>query len=680
MILRVKVFLKTAGLFVYGNRFPPVIQALHTHVWSIKVKHKWPKLSGNNMFRGFNSWQVSLDLERKRWQTASFKYNDLAAALKKRLDLMHEKYPITLERKMRRHGDYMYFEEDGCIYRIQPKNGEESLEILLSSEEVGLNDRLIQRIRVSPDHAFMAVSFKSSECEESTCVVIKLMSVPKVTYCIANVFSFEWVTNSILFHTKQENLQCRHVYLTDFNKENTPKLVYTEQDPRFFVDIYRTRDERYLTINSNSKNTSEVWLVDNGRPFESPILVRQRAPGIIYHVEHRNGHLYILTTFGEPAEYKLMKTPLSSDLKHWQLVYNVKEKTRLVDMEMLTDHCVMFLKDQNHLYLDVISLANDSVTRSIKPPVHFVYALLENRLSVEANHRTTDTETYRTIRLEAKSKDGTSVPITIFYKTCSDGLSRKPLLIHVYGAYGMDLNMGFKAEKRLLIDDGWILAYCHVRGGGELGCYWHKDGNLDKKQNGLDDLQACIIHLHELGYSQHYYTALEASSAGGVLAGALLNSSPQLFRAMVLEAPFLDVLNTMMDTSLPLTIEEQEEWGNPLSGQKYHTFIKGYCPYQNIKPQNYPSVLITAYENDQRVALEGLLRYVIKFRNAVVDYSHSSNMSGDRIPNIFLDVQPGGSHCDSLFWEDSLHMVARHLAFLHTELKLGERNALKKER
>ncbi|KAG9484432.1 hypothetical protein GDO78_010028 [Eleutherodactylus coqui] len=435
----------------------------------------------------------------------------------------------------------------------------------------------------------------------------------------------------VLFHTKQDNLQCRSVYVTDFSGEATTRLVYHEEDPRFFVDLYVTRDRRFLTINSNSKTSSEVWLVDCSSPFKSPALVQTRLPGAIYHVEHKNGCLYILTTYGEPAEYKLMKAPVSGDIQQWKPIYQMPAESRLLDMEMLEDYCVMFLRQNNELHMDVTSLSGGLVTRSVK--------------------------------------DGTLVPVTIFYKG-ERGLGERPLLVHVYGAYGMDLNMSFKPEKRMLVDDGWVLVYCHVRGGGELGCNWHKLGNLENKQNGLDDLEACIVHVHDQGFSLPSRTALEAASAGGVLAGALFNARPWLFQAMVLEAPFLDVLTTMMDPSLPLTIEEQEEWGSPQTNAQHYMTIQAYCPYQNITPQNHPSVLITAYENDQRVPLIGLLRYMKKLRTAALCHFQTSALPDWRMPNILMDVHPGGSHCESLSWEDSLKKVAAQLTFLHKELKI----------
>lgn len=215
------------------------------------------------------------------------------------------------------------------------------------------------------------------------------------------------------------------------------------------------------------------------------------------------------------------------------------------------------------------------------------------------------------------------------------------------------------------MDDGWILAYCHVRGGGELGLQWHADGRLTKKLHGLADLEACIKTLHGQGFSQPSLTALTAFSAGGVLVGALCNFNPDLLRAVTLEAPFLDVLNTMMDTTLPLTLEELEEWGNPSSDEKHKNYIKRYCPYQNIKPQHYPSIHITAYENDERVPLKGIVNYTEKLKEAVTEHAKGAG-EGYQAPNIILDIQPGGNHVI----EDSHKKITAQIKFLYEELGL----------
>ncbi|XP_005043231.1 PREDICTED: prolyl endopeptidase-like isoform X1 [Ficedula albicollis] len=640
-----------------------------------------------------------LKSEQKNWNNISPTYKAMTKRIRKKLEELHNIYTLTSGSPRMRLGENVYFEENGYIFLAKADDvGEGNAEILFSVEDLGFSDAFIQRIRISPDQRYMAISLKSENSEEATCIIMKLGNLPVVEKVIPSVFSFEWAANDVLYYTTQKNLKCQNVFMTTFTYQKHPKLVYTEQDARFFVDLYCTKDRRFLTINSNSKTSSEVWLVDCRRPFEPPALVQARTMGVFYHIEHRKDQLYILTTYGEPAEYKLMKAPVASSGKeNWQLVYALEEKTKLVDFEMFSDDCIMFLKNAGHLYLNVISFVSHSV-QSIKlptwacefelesypelttstcyfqlsspvhPPKRFAYSFKENNLIEQAVQEVPIITNCHTTRLLAKSKDETLVPITVFHNKNSKELHRRPLLVHVYGAYGIDLNMSFKEEKLMLIEEGWILAYCHVRGGGEQGLGWHRDGRQHNKLKGLHDLRACIRLLHQLGFSQPKHTALAAASAGGVLAGALSNTDPELIRAMVLQAPFVDVLNTMMKTQLPLTIEEQEEWGNPLEDEKCMKYIKSYCPYQNIKPQCYPSVFITAYENDERIPLTGILQYVQKLRKAALDHASRTSKKGNWIPNIILDVQESGSHCDSS-WEHSLNEVARHLAFLNRELE-----------
>ncbi|KAM6406539.1 prolyl endopeptidase-like isoform 7-T8 [Pluvialis apricaria] len=647
-----------------------------------------------------------LKSEQENWNNISARYKAMTERIKEKLEELHNKYTLNLGSPRIRFGENVYFEENGCVFLSKADDDEGNADILFSTEDLGFSDAFIQRIRISPDQRHMAISLKSENSEEATCVIMKLSHSPVVEKVIPSVFRFEWATNDVLYYTSQKNLKCQNVFMTTFTNQKHTELVYTEQDARFFVDIYCTKDRRFLTINSNSKTTSEVWLVDCRHPFKLPALVQARTKGLIYHIEHRNDELYILTTYGEPAEYKLMKAPVaSSGMENWQLVYALEKKTKLVDLEMFSDHCIMFLKNAGHLYLNVISFISHSVqslklptwacefelephpehttstcyfqlASPVHPPKRFAYSFKENNLIEQAVQEVPIITNCHTTRLLAKSKDETLVPITVFHNMNSKELHRKPLLVHVYGAYGIDLNMSFKEEKLMLIEEGWILAYCHVRGGGELGLSWHKDGCQRNKLKGLHDLEACIMLLHKLGFSQPKYTALSAASAGGVLAGALCNTDPELIRAMVLQAPFVDVLSTMMKTHLPLTIEEQEEWGNPLADEKCMKYIKSYCPYQNIKTQCYPSVFITAYENDQRIPLTGVLRYVQKLRKAALDHASRTSkkvitsfiVPGNWIPNIILDIQANGSHCDSS-WEDSLNEVARHLAFLNKELE-----------
>nr|XP_021382131.1 prolyl endopeptidase-like isoform X3 [Lonchura striata domestica] len=575
-----------------------------------------------------------LKSEQKNWNNISPTYKAMTKRIKEKLEELHNMYTLNSRSPRMRFGENVYFEEDGCIFLAKADDGEGNAKILFTVEDLGFSDAFIQRIRISPDQRYMAISLKSENSEEATCIVMKLGNLPVVEKVIPSAFSFEWAANDVLYYTTQKNLKCQNVFMTTFTYQKHTKLVYTEQDARFFVDLYCTKDRRFLTINSNSKTTSEVWLVDCRHPFESPALVQARTTGVIYHIEHRKDQLYILTTYGEPAEYKLMKAPIgSSGKENWQLVYALEKKTKLVDFEMFSDDCIMFLKNAAHLYLNVISFVSYSV-QSIKLPTW----ACEFELESHPEHTTS---------------------------TCYFQLSSP---VHPPKCFAYSFKENNLIEQA--VQEVPIITNCHTTRllAKSKGLSWHRDGCQQNKLKGLHDLRACIMLLHQLGFSQPKRTALAAASAGGVLAGALCNTDPALIRAMVLQAPFVDVLNTMMKTHLPLTIEEQEEWGNPLEDEKCMKYIKSYCPYQNIKPQRYPSVFITAYENDERVTLPGILQYVQKLRKAALDHANRTSKKGNWIPNIILDVQANGSHCDSS-WEHSLNEVARHLAFLNRELE-----------
>ncbi|KAI2523228.1 prolyl endopeptidase like [Homo sapiens] len=531
-----------------------------------------------------------------------------------------------------KHGGFVYYQEGCCLVRSKDEEADnDNYEVLFNLEELKLDQPFIDCIRVAPDEKYVAAKIRTEDSEASTCVIIKLSDQPVMEASFPNVSSFEWVKDEededVLFYTFQRNLRCHDVYRATFGDNKRNERFYTEKDPSYFVFLYLTKDSRFLTINIMNKTTSEVWLIDGLSPWDPPVLIQKRIHGVLYYVEHRDDELYILTNVGEPTEFKLMRTAADTPaIMNWDLFFTMKRNTKVIDLDMFKDHCVLFLKHSNLLYVNVIGLADDSV-RSLK--------------------------------------DGKLVPMTVFHKTDSEDLQKKPLLVHVYGAYGMDLKMNFRPERRVLVDDGWILAYCHVRGGGELGLQWHADGRLTKKLNGLADLEACIKTLHGQGFSQPSLTTLTAFSAGGVLAGALCNSNPELVRAVTLEAPFLDVLNTMMDTTLPLTLEELEEWGNPSSDEKHKNYIKRYCPYQNIKPQHYPSIHITAYENDERVPLKGIVSYTEKLKEAIAEHAKDTG-EGYQTPNIILDIQPGGNHVI----EDSHKKITAQIKFLYEELGL----------
>ncbi|XP_066552883.1 prolyl endopeptidase-like [Amia ocellicauda] len=676
---------------------------------------------------------------------------------RKKLRAAFKRFPEALEGPAIYGRHHVYYEEGGSIYRMSQLDGEPEAEEVLCVDRWGAGGS-VQRVRLSPGERLLAATVKSPGCEEASCVIVSLGRPPQILHTEPKVFSFEWATDNLLFYTSQETLQCRQVHRILLSAEGPESsVVYEEDDPAFFVEVSRSRDKQVLTINCSSKRSSEVRLIQCGSPLRPPTLLRPRRPGLLYHVEHSGGQLYILANTAPGNEYQLLRTALEGPGvgAEWEPVFSPARGDTLIDMEVLERHCVMALRGGGQrLHLDIIPLDDPSGTSSVKlpawacalepapttlthsrafpfvlsspvrPPALFLFSPATRRLSLKEDGEGAPGADYSTTRVWAESKvprtliragsaglgpawrerlphetgstswchpgssslngwhcagvsgvqvsDGTLVPVTVFHRGPLDGLAGAPLLLHVYGAYGLDLGMTFRPEKRMLLDEGWTLAYCHVRGGGERGLGWHRAGSLENKRRGLEDLEACVRRLFELGVSRPALTALNARSAGAVLAGALCNEQPHLLRAVTLQAPFLDVLGTMQDPSLPLTVEERGEWGDPLADPQHYDSIASYCPYHNIRPQRYPSMLLTAYEGDQRVPLAGVRRYADRLAAAVQTYAGSlKEAESDPLPSIVLDVRPGGDHFGPEDLDRSLKEVARQFAFLYRELGIA---------
>ncbi|KAK3554353.1 hypothetical protein QTP70_022163 [Hemibagrus guttatus] len=648
--------------------------------------------------RLFSVDSVKADLRKLKWLEKRFE---------RKLRLVYEQFADVPDTTVFQGLHHVYTVEEDGVYRATRGEDEQDVVPVLSADWAGDVDRTVQRVRLSPSESMLAATLKSNHSEAARCLIVRLepYAIPQEPMLMLdNVFSFEWATDDVLYYTTQEGLRCRHVCRLHFTNTGAYSLlVYEEKDPEFFVEVIRSRDQRLLTINCSSKSSSEVWMIDSRSPLSPPKLVQPRQPGLLYHVEHSDNQLYILANTGPGHEYKLMKTPLSSpSMCYWKPVFSPGPGAVIKDMEMLTDHCVFIVRGpEGRLQLQSLPLKtlNDVavhhlpswacavetersntlkrnvcrflLSSPVHPPRRFLLSPTDERpLSCERVLQHTALYDCHTTRLQAMSQDGTAVPLTLFHTKSLADLSDVPLLLHVYGAYGLDLNMAFSPEKRLLLEDNWALAYCHVRGGGECGLAWHRAGCLQHKQNGVEDLAACIQTLFQSGVSQPALTALTAHSAGAVLVGALCNQHPHLLRAVLLQAPFLDVLSTMQDASLPLTVEERGEWGDPLAYTQDWNNIASYCPCYNITPQLYPSMLITAYSEDSRVPLAGVLKYVEKLKKAIQMHTSNLRIKG-HVPAVTVNLQPGGDHFGPEDYDQSICEIAHQLAFLYTMLGLS---------
>uniref|UniRef100_A0A4W6F4R6 Prolyl endopeptidase n=1 Tax=Lates calcarifer TaxID=8187 RepID=A0A4W6F4R6_LATCA len=469
-----------------------------------------------------------------------------------------------------------------------------------------------------------------------------------------------WATDEVLFYTTLEGLRCSRVFRLDLTSSRSRiTSVFEETRPDVFVEVVLSRDRQILSINCNTRTSSEVLLIDTATPTLEPLLVQPRQLDLLYHVEHWRRRLIILTNAGPGQEYQVVQAPLSEpSMVSWVSLFAPGPGTAIKDMDVVGDHCVLTVRTPaDELALTVVPLTHPKkaytlppwacaietkkpglaeqrevleflISSPVHPPVpHCLYP--EDGLLLSEDGSSLENQgNYTTTRLKACSQDGTLVPVTLFHAVPEEGLRQAPLLAHVYGAYGRDLHMEFCPDKRLLLEQGWALAYCHIRGGGERGLSWQRQAREEGKQKGVEDLQACLQHLFSLGFSSPSLTALTAHSAGAVPVGALCNRHPHMMRAVTLQAPFLDVLGTMEDPSLPLTLEDREEWGDPIGNPKHRLTITSYCPLCNITPQRYPSMLLTAYSSDARVPLAGVLKYTEQLKKAIHTYLTTNPKSG----------------------------------------------------
>ncbi|XP_054455840.1 prolyl endopeptidase-like [Anoplopoma fimbria] len=659
------------------------------------------------------------------------RYKDLQKYFTRRLKATYRRFSNIPDHSLVCGHHHVYFIESDGIYRMDQRQSEPMPEQVLNlgqvsgqKEKTGLDNEerrqriqwAVQRIRLSPQEKHLAATLKTAHSEEPRCVIVRLGKInpspldpPHVVFTLDKVLSFEWATDEVLFYTTLEGLRCSRVFRLDLASSGSRiTSVYEETHPDVFVEVALSRDRQILSINCSSRTSSEVLIIDRTTAHLEPFLVQPRQPDLLYHVEHWRKCLIILTNTGPGQEYQVVQAPLSEpSMVSWEPLFAPGPGTGTVikDMDVVGDHCVLVGRTPaGELILDVVPLTHPKEAYTVQlpswacaiqtkrpgladqrgvleflisSPVHFPvpYCLHpQDGLLLSGTEDVSSPESqgnYTTTRLEACNPDGTLVPVTLFHSKPVESLRQAPLLLHVYGAYGRDLNMEFCPEKRLLLEQGWTLAYCHIRGGGERGLSWHRHARVAGKQRGVEDLKACLHHLFSLGVSSPSLTALTACSAGAVPVGALCNRHPHMMRAVTLQAPFLDVLGTMEDPSLPLTLEDREEWGDPVGNPKHRLTISSYCPLHNITPQCYPSILLTAYSGDPRVPLAGVLRYTERLKNAINTHSTMKPESEcEPAPDVVLNIQPGSNHHGPDDFELMLEEEALSLAFLYTELDL----------
>ncbi|HMH54884.1 MAG TPA: S9 family peptidase, partial [Gemmatimonadales bacterium] len=549
---------------------------------------------------------------------------------------------------------------------------------------------------VSPDHRLLAYSVDTSGAEEFTLFIKDLGTGALFPESIVSTsHDVAWANDSrTLFYTAldQAHRPCRlYRHLVGTNPAEDV-LVYFEPDASFFLDISRTRSRAYLLLDLSSHSTSEVRFVSADRPEDSFRIVQPREPGIEYTVSH-NGDRFFITTNDAAPNFRLVQAPVATPgREHWSPVLPYRPEVKLDTTDAFKKHLVVYERASGFRQIRVLDLAaGEEHLISFPEPVYtvrahanpefdttllrFTYTSLVTPSSVvdyDMAGRTWtvrkqievlggyDPSLYRSERLSATAPDGTAVPISLVYRIPLQHEGQRPLLLNAYGAYGMSYDPTFSSNTLSLLDRGFVVAIAHVRGGEEMGRPWYEGGRRLNKRNSFTDFIAAAEYLIDKGYSSADRLVIRGGSAGGLLMGAVTNMRPELFRAVLAEVPFVDVVNTMLDASLPLTVIEYDEWGNPNDRASYK-YIRSYSPYDNVETRRYPHMLVTAGLNDPRVAYWEPAKWTAKLRAQKTDDNR-----------LLLRINMGAGHGGASGRYDYLREIAFKYAFVLDVLDLPE--------
>lgn len=467
---------------------------------------------------------------------------------------------------------------------------------------------------------------------------------------IPDVAGAEWANDGEhLFYAKlDENHRPQSVYRHSMGTDAAEDvLVYEEPDPGFFVSVGMTQSRRFILISVHDHQTSEIYLIDADDPLSAPRLVEARETGHEYSVEHLDDELILLTNAGDAEDFKICAAPVDTPGRaYWRDIEPHRPGRLILNVVTYADHLVRLEREDGLPRIVIravrsgeehaIAFEEDAYALGLSPGYEFdttatrfnyssmttptqVYdydlvsreRVLRKTQEVPSGH---DPANYVTRRVMAPAHDGETVPVSLLYAKSTPLDGSAPVLLYGYGAYGIAIPAAFTTNCLSLVDRGFIYAIAHVRGGKEKGYRWYKDGRGPKKTNTFRDFISAGEHLAAQGFTARGNIVAHGGSAGGMLMGAVANMAPDLFLGIIAEVPFVDVLTTMLDDTLPLTPPEWPEWGNPIASREDYETIAAYAPYENVGPHTYPHILALAGLTDPRVTYWEPAKWVAKLR------------------------------------------------------------------
>jgi len=529
-------------------------------------------------------------------------------------------------------------------------------EVLLDINEMANGQRFmsVAAYEVSDDGNLLAYTTDNTGFRQYTLAIKDLRTGKVLADRAEKVGSVVWANdNKTLFYTVEDSAKRQYrLYRHTLGDSGSDPLVYEEKDERFNVYAGKTRSKAYILLISGSHTTSEVRYLPADQPTAEWKVMEPRKQDVEYYPDH-NGDFFYIRVNDTGRNFRLVKAPVSDPRsQNWQEVVPQRSNVMLDDADFFRNYYVLYERENGLPQIRVTGLNNGQTKRIAFPePAYAAYPYINREYNTSKFRYTYqsfitaqsifeydmgsgsstllkqkevpggyDRNRYQVERIEAAASDGVNIPISVVHLKGAKLDGAGPLYLYGYGSYGAPMDIFFNSNIFSMVDRGVVVAVAHIRGGGEMGKAWHDAGRMMNKKTTFTDFISCAEYLVANGYGSKDKLVIEGRSAGGLLMGAVLNMRPDLFHAAIVGVPFVDVVNTMLDESLPLTVPEFEEWGNPKEKQAFDYMIS-YSPYDNIEDKPYPNILVKTSFNDSQVMYWEPAKYVAKMRATRTDHN-----------------------------------------------------------
>lgn len=589
------------------------------------------------------------------------------------------------------HGPYFYYSryEKGKEYAIHCRIKDEN-----SPEEIILDENVLAEgqeyfelgaFSLCHQHNLLAYSYDNNGSEKFTIEIKDLSSGNNLPHKIPNTsYGVEWFADNQHFTYVQLDDNLRPFQVRQYDLASSQdRLLLEDNSGEYFLSTYSDRDGKFIYVGGYGSIDNTVYFLPQDNPAATLTMLQEKIEDKEYYPSHKDGEFFIYTNDTHP-NFRLVKVSVQNPAQeNWQEIIAPSEKRMIVGLSLFKDFNVITFRENGLKYFEVHM--NDGTIKTIPFPAaayqassgtnenwdtsvfRFNYSALNQPPSVYDFDVNTENSTkvymkevpnfnpdaYIVERVFAPAEDGAKIPMSLVYKNDFKKDGKAPAFLYGYGSYGACIDPSFVDRIFSFVDRGFVFALGHVRGSSTMGRQWYEDGKFLKKKNTFTDFRDCALFLANNNYTSKGNISINGGSAGGLLMGATMNLAPELFKSVVAAVPFVDVLNTMLDSSLPLTKLEYKEWGNPEKDKEYYDYIKSYSPYDNIEKKDYPHLLCTGGLNDPRVTYWEPTKFVAKMR----DFKTNESMT-------LLKINMGGGHFGASGRFEYLKEYALEYAFM----------------